>query len=1197
MNSTMPALMSATLIAYASLTVSAGPPHQSTTAVRKAGPPRLTATLDVVKPQMGDPVDKVDAAGFPHVRARPMGRGPDCAPDEATIDMEILTDSWPYDTTWEVTEYYTGMIVCSGGPYDQPNTLYNESCCIGYHGCVDFAIFDSYGDGINSPGGYAVYYEGELVYSCIGEGWCCWCERVEQIGDGCIIPPSACCVDQVCVGSMFESECDWLGGEWYVWEICPDFDCPECGVEFCVDAPYEGEMRNTCGAGNDCPLRPSEEHEYGVAVPHDGVWTFSLCGSAFDTYLFVGTSRCSQDIGYNDDFCGLQSQLTATLTGRLYYVTVEAYAAGDCGEYVLNVWEEIPPVGACCVGLDCVATNTQDECLDMGGTSWWEGEDCFGEPPFECPQTPANDLCQNATPVNARYPVTIEGESTQLATIDCPGFLDWTAIWYDLELPYANNDVTVTICPTGEDLGTVGVILMDDCNCDDYVLYSGYSWITCESGWQGITIEFDQVQGYERLYFPAYVINSSSEGIVFDITFEVTEHLPCYVECPEGGIPEGEPDCFDGYEDTYNGGCNSSPYVWRPIECGDTICGTSGVYGNNYYRDTDWFEIEITVPSTVTWTAVAEFPVLIFIINAGTGDCVDYTILSSATADECDEISLTESVAPGLYWFWIGPSDWGDYPCGADSEYVATLTCEAVTGACCDDETGICEDGVPAEQCPAPLRFAADTLCADLSPPCGGCPQAVIYIEILTDSWPYETTWEVTDFYTGDMVASGGPYDQPDTLYTAGVCVDYESCHNFTIYDSYGDGIIAPGGYAVYYEGELIHSCMGQGWCCRSQTVEGIGDGCVWPEGACCVFPGGHQGCIATNTEDECDALGGFWYEGETCPEFWCPGPLVDFWVDAPYAGPMRTTCGARNDCALRPSEEHEYEVTIPTDGRWTFSLCGSEYDTYLYVGTTICGQEVGYNDDYCGLQSQLTAEVTAGYHYVTVEGYTPDDCGNYILNVWEEIPCDTECPEGGTIEGEPICYDNYVDTYNAGCSSWPPAFQPIACGETICGTSGTFFGNGLGYRDSDWFEIELDSATNVTWTVCAEFEVLIFVIDGGSGDCTDYAILGYRIGPAFEQTTLSLDVGPGLYWFWVGPMAFGSGVPCGSEYVATLIVCPGDIDRDCDTDLTDLALLLSAFGSVPGDPNWNPACDLDADNDVDQTDVTLLLSGYGCGG
>jgi hypothetical protein len=40
------------------------------------------------------------------------------------------------------------------------------------------------------------------------------------------------------------------------------------------------------------------------------------------------------------------------------------------------------------------------------------------------------------------------------------------------------------------------------------------------------------------------------------------------------------------------------------------------------------------------------------------------------------------------------------------------------TGACCDEQTGNCLDNVEETNCLPPLRFAANTLCANLNPPC-----------------------------------------------------------------------------------------------------------------------------------------------------------------------------------------------------------------------------------------------------------------------------------------------------------------------------------------------------------------------------------------------------------------------------------------------------------------------------------------------
>ncbi|MFQ5806997.1 MAG: hypothetical protein ACE5I3_11160 [Phycisphaerae bacterium] len=77
------------------------------------------------------------------------------------------------------------------------------------------------------------------------------------------------------------------------------------------------------------------------------------------------------------------------------------------------------------------------------------------------------------------------------------------------------------------------------------------------------------------------------------------------------------------------------------------------------------------------------------------------------------------------------------------------------------------------------------------------------------------------------------------------------------------------------------------------------------------------------------------------------------------------------------------------------------------------------------------------------------------------------------------------------------------------------------------------------------------------------------------------------------------SNVPARADVLAQLVgvtaVCRGDIDGDCDTDLSDLAALLSAYGTSIGDPAYDPNADFDDDGDVDLTDLAYLLSDYGC--
>jgi parallel beta-helix repeat protein len=55
-----------------------------------------------------------------------------------------------------------------------------------------------------------------------------------------------------------------------------------------------------------------------------------------------------------------------------------------------------------------------------------------------------------------------------------------------------------------------------------------------------------------------------------------------------------------------------------------------------------------------------------------------------------------------------------------------------------------------------------------------------------------------------------------------------------------------------------------------------------------------------------------------------------------------------------------------------------------------------------------------------------------------------------------------------------------------------------------------------------------------------------------------------------------------------------GDLNNDGKVSLQDLVVLAKAYGSKPGDPNWNPNADIDADNIVDQSDLAILAIHYG---
>ena len=55
-----------------------------------------------------------------------------------------------------------------------------------------------------------------------------------------------------------------------------------------------------------------------------------------------------------------------------------------------------------------------------------------------------------------------------------------------------------------------------------------------------------------------------------------------------------------------------------------------------------------------------------------------------------------------------------------------------------------------------------------------------------------------------------------------------------------------------------------------------------------------------------------------------------------------------------------------------------------------------------------------------------------------------------------------------------------------------------------------------------------------------------------------------------------------------------GDANGDRTVNASDLSALSNAYGSKPGDTNWNPNCSFEGDNKVDAYDLFDLGKNYG---
>jgi len=289
-----------------------------------------------------------------------------------------------------------------------------------------------------------------------------------------------------------------------------------------------------------------------------------------------------------------------------------------------------------------------------GGTATFEGRDIGDNmaTPFvlaDLPVTVTGNTCAylNDYDVACPYPESIAPDVVYAytATADLVVNVDLCASSYDTKVYiFENVEGNVVCCNDDADCGVTGYQSF----MENVFLYAGNTY-------------YFVVDGYNE---------DCGEYVL-----QIDVPTPCDLTPPAGAMIEGEPVCGPGYIDAFNGGCNADPLVFVPVAPSSgtvTIFGTSGTF-DDYSRDTDWYQIYIAATNTITFSATAEFPVLIFLLDADLPlGCDDPgLVISSASGSPCEVVSLTETVGPGLYWLWVGPSVFTCQPCGL--EYIVEI--------------------------------------------------------------------------------------------------------------------------------------------------------------------------------------------------------------------------------------------------------------------------------------------------------------------------------------------------------------------------------------------------------------------------------------------------------------------------------------------------------------------------------------------
>jgi len=290
-------------------------------------------------------------------------------------------------------------------------------------------------------------------------------------------------------------------------------------------------------------------------------------------------------------------------------------------------------------------------------------------PILELPFTDTGNTCDNLDDFDVACPHT---ESTS------------PDVFYALTPQPGNESFVITLCESAYDTKT-------------YVLDSGLFTVACNddacSDSQGNPFRSEL---YEVLLTPGLQYYIGVDGWGGDcghyelLVDRYEEPCCCLIECDPEDTFEDEPCRFGsgGLDDT-NGGCGSEPPVYSPISCGETYCSTS--YFDGSFRDTDWYEIECPEAVELQWLGLAEFPMVMGVVDTGfVPDCnLAMGLDPFAICDACKPCIVDPVVCPagGTAWLWVG-HDFTEITDCNDERYTYFVVLECAAPPCPEDVDG-----------------------------------------------------------------------------------------------------------------------------------------------------------------------------------------------------------------------------------------------------------------------------------------------------------------------------------------------------------------------------------------------------------------------------------------------------------------------------------------------------------------------------
>ena len=152
--------------------------------IKNIGSPGNKISFDVVMP--GTPLSTLAApVRIPDAVQTTSTGSLGCSGDQKKLKVDITTDDFGSETSWEVSDPFNGRgVIRNGGPYLDRVRTYSHESCLPAAACYSFVISDSGKDGLSGSGTWKVIWDGDVIgqpkgaYSFVNDG--------VDFGDSCM---------------------------------------------------------------------------------------------------------------------------------------------------------------------------------------------------------------------------------------------------------------------------------------------------------------------------------------------------------------------------------------------------------------------------------------------------------------------------------------------------------------------------------------------------------------------------------------------------------------------------------------------------------------------------------------------------------------------------------------------------------------------------------------------------------------------------------------------------------------------------------------------------------------------------------------------------------------------------------------------------------------------------------------------------